>query len=110
MNSKKQHCEVTDLVSAGVEEVPQTDDVAVVQLSHDLQLTVLQNTKEKERQLTQCVDVTTEELLVVQSICWTVYVHMRGGSEVASQDSVAHSLCDSVDCEVTRGSCQKQKL
>lgn len=35
--------EFTDLVSTGVEEVPQTDDVAVVQLSHDLQLTVLES-------------------------------------------------------------------
>lgn len=61
VNSKKRPCEVTDLVSTGVEEVPQTDDVAVVQLSHDLQLTVLQNTKEKERPLIQCVDGTTEE-------------------------------------------------
>lgn len=69
INSKKQHCEVTDLVSAGVEEVPQTDDVAVVQLSHDLQLTVLQNTEEKERQWIQRVDVTTEELLVFIGLC-----------------------------------------
>lgn len=43
INSKRRHSEVTDLVSTGVEEVPQTDDVAVVQLSHDLQLTVLEN-------------------------------------------------------------------
>lgn len=51
MNSKKQLSEVTDLVSTGVEEVPQTDDVAVVQLSHDLQLTVL---KKRERVESVC--------------------------------------------------------
>lgn len=33
------------LVSTGVEEVAQADDVAVVQLPHDLQLTVLKRTK-----------------------------------------------------------------
>lgn len=51
INSKKQHSELTDLVSTGVEEVPQTDDVAVVQLSHDLQLTVL---KKRERAESVC--------------------------------------------------------
>lgn len=30
IGSKQQHSEVTDLVSTGVEEVPQTDNVAVV--------------------------------------------------------------------------------
>lgn len=41
----------TDLVSAGVEEVAQTHDVAVVQLSHDLQLAVLEDKKgRKEKQ------------------------------------------------------------
>lgn len=60
MNSKKQHSEVTDLVSTGVEEVPQTDDVAVVQLSHDLQLTVLK----REKESSQCVNFRAESLLV----------------------------------------------
>lgn len=32
---------LTDLVSTGVEEVAQADNVAVVQLPHDLQLTIL---------------------------------------------------------------------
>lgn len=40
---KKTHTKPTDLVSTWVEEVAQTDYVAVVQLSHDLQLPVLQN-------------------------------------------------------------------
>lgn len=42
----------TDLVSAGVEEVAQAHDVAVVQLSHDLQLAVLQAKEEEEREKT----------------------------------------------------------
>lgn len=49
INSRQQHSEVTDLVSTGVEEVPQTDDVAVVQLPHDLQLTVLENKRKTVR-------------------------------------------------------------
>lgn len=40
-SSKRQHIQPTDLVSTGVEEVAQADYVAVVQLPHDLQLTVL---------------------------------------------------------------------
>jgi len=43
--SKRVH--LTDLVSTGVEEVAQADDVAVVQLPHDLQLTVLCNNDKK---------------------------------------------------------------
>lgn len=39
----------TDLVSAGVEEVAQAHDVAVVQLPHDLQLAVLQDKTEEKK-------------------------------------------------------------
>lgn len=42
IKNKKKHTKPTDLVSTWVEEVAQTDYVAVVQLSHDLQLPVLQ--------------------------------------------------------------------
>lgn len=43
IKKKKKLTKPTDLVSTWVEEVAQTDYVAVVQLSHDLQLPVLQN-------------------------------------------------------------------
>lgn len=42
IRNKKTHTKPTDLVSTWVEEVAQTDYVAVVQLSHDLQLPILQ--------------------------------------------------------------------
>lgn len=45
MKNKKEHTKPTDLVSTGVEEIAQADYVAVVQLPHDLQLTVLNKTK-----------------------------------------------------------------
>lgn len=45
MKNKKKNTQATDLVSTGVEEVAQTDYVAVVQLPHDLQLAVLNKTK-----------------------------------------------------------------
>lgn len=47
MKNRKQHTQPTDLVSTGVEEVAQADYVAVVQLPHDLQLTVLNKTQTK---------------------------------------------------------------
>lgn len=45
----------TDLVSAGVEEVAQTHDVAVVQLSHDLQLAVLEDKKGRKEKHSRLV-------------------------------------------------------
>ena len=44
---QKKQVEPTDLVSTGVEEVAEADDVAVVQFPHDLQLAIL----EKQQQL-----------------------------------------------------------
>lgn len=38
----------TNLVSTGVEEVAQADNVAVVQLPHDLQFTVLNKAEQKK--------------------------------------------------------------
>lgn len=47
MKNKTQHTQPTDLISTGVEEVAQADYVAVVQLPHDLELTVLNKTQTK---------------------------------------------------------------
>lgn len=46
---EKKHFQPTNLVSTGVEEVAQTDYVAVVQLSHDLQLAVLNKNKQTNK-------------------------------------------------------------
>lgn len=73
MKNKKQHTQPTDLVSTGVEEVAQADYVAVVQLPHDLQLTVLNKTQTKGTHYILVAHHIYESLEILKAQLGSVY-------------------------------------
>lgn len=64
----------TDLVSAGVEEVAQADYVAVVQLSHDLQFTVLKE-EQDDTEVWDYIGTSHSELKKMS--LWTFKKHLE---------------------------------